>query len=168
MNLLRKVVAYFRGLLQQGLSPEKIALCLALGVAITSVPISFGLSTALCVAAALGFRLNLPVIQAANWAASPLQLLLFIPYMRVGEFLTRARPLPLSIAQITAMFRADLWGSLERLWGSILRATLGWAVLAPLETLAIYIVLVPLLRLIPVLPREQAATVPTAAPEKNP
>jgi uncharacterized protein (DUF2062 family) len=154
MKALRKAVAFIRDLLRQGLSPQKIALCLALGVAISTVPISFGLGTALCTAAAIVFRLNLPAIQAANWAAAPLQVLLFIPYMRAGEFLTGARPLPLSISQITAMFRADLWGSLGRLWGSILRATLGWAVIAPLAVLLMYAVLVPLLRLIPVLPRE--------------
>jgi uncharacterized protein (DUF2062 family) len=157
VKLFRKVVAFLRGLLQQGLSPEKIALCLALGVAISTVPISFGLGTALCTAAAVALRLNLPAIQAANWASAPLQVLCFIPYMRAGEFLTRAKPLPLSIAQITAMFRADFWGSLARLWGSILRATLGWAVLAPLAVLLMYATLVPLLRLIPVLPREPAA-----------
>jgi uncharacterized protein (DUF2062 family) len=150
----RKAVAYVRDLLRQGLSPEKIALCLALGVTISSVPISFGLATALCTAAALVLRLNLPVIQAANWAAAPLQVLLFIPYMRAGEFLTRARPLPLSIAQITAMFHADLWGSIAQLWASILRAALGWAVTAPLEVLLIYVLLLPALRRLPVLPRE--------------
>jgi uncharacterized protein (DUF2062 family) len=129
---------------------------LALGLAISTVPISFGLGTALCTAAAVMFRLNLPAIQAANWASAPLQVLLFIPYMRTGEFLTRANRLPLSIAQISAMFRADFWGSLARLWGSILRATLGWAVIAPLEVLLIYLILVPVLRLIPALPHEHA------------
>jgi uncharacterized protein (DUF2062 family) len=163
MKALRKTVAFLGDLLRQGLSPEKIALCLALGVAISTVPISFGLGTALCTAAALVFRLNLPAIQAANWAAAPLQVIMFIPYMRAGEFLTRARPLPLSIVQITAMFRADLWGSLARLWGSILRATLGWAVAAPLEVLLLYFVLVPVLRLIPVLPREQTSAAAAAA-----
>ena len=172
MTWVRKVVAFLRDLLRQGLSPEKIALCLALGVAISTVPISFGLGTALCAAAALVFRLNLPAIQAANWASAPLQVLLFIPYMRAGEFLTRAKPLPLSITQITAMFRADLWGSLAKLWGSILRATLGWAVVAPLEVLLIYAVLVPVLRLIPALPREQSSASPApavaSAPEEDP
>jgi len=153
MKAFDKTLSFLRELLQQGLSPEKIALCLALGAAISSVPISFGLGTALCTAAAVVLRLNLPAIQAANWLAAPLQVLLFIPYMRAGEFLTRAKPLPLSMAQISAMFRADLWGSLGRLWGSILRATLGWAVALPLEVLLIYSMLVPLLRLIPVLPR---------------
>ena len=163
MKFVRKAVSFIRDLLRQGLSPEKIALCLALGLAISTVPISFGLGTALCAAAAVAFRLNLPAIQAANWASAPLQVLLFIPYMRAGEFLTRAKPLPLSIAQITAMFRADLWGSLAKLWGSILRATLGWAVIAPLEVLLIYAVLVPVLRLIPVLPRDQASAAAPAA-----
>jgi uncharacterized protein (DUF2062 family) len=171
MRALRKAVAFVRGLLQQGLSPEKIALCLALGVVISSVPISFGLGTLLCTAAALLLRLNLPAIQAANWAAAPLQVLLFIPYMRAGEFLTRVKPLPLSIAQITAMFHADFWGSLARLWGSILRATLGWAVAAPVGVALIYLLLLPLLRLIPMLPREDPAGLPGAAsdgvPEKD-
>jgi uncharacterized protein (DUF2062 family) len=171
MKVLRKVVAFIRELLQQGLSPEKIALCLALGVAISTVPISFGLGTALCTAAALALRLNLPAIQAANWAAAPLQVICFIPYMRAGEFLTRAERLPLSITQITAMFRADLWGSLARLWGSILRATLGWAVLTPIAVLLIYAALVPVLRRIPVLPREQARSAADSAstgiPEKD-
>ena len=157
MKALRKVVAFIRGLLQQGLSPEKIALCLALGAVISSVPISFGLGTLLCTAAAVVLRLNLPAIQAANWAAAPLQVLLFIPYMRTGEFLTRAKPLPLSIAQITAMFHADFWGSLARLWSSILRATLGWAVAAPAGVLLLYVLVLPLLRLIPALPREKSA-----------
>jgi len=165
MKALRKAVAFLRDLLRQGLSPQKIALCLALGVAISTVPISFGLGTALCTAAAVLFGLNLPAIQAANWAAAPLQVLLFIPYMRAGEFLTRAKPLPLSIAQITAMFHADFWGSLARLWGSILRATLGWAVLAPVAVLLLYAVLVPLLRLIPVLPRDSGTG--AVAPAQN-
>ena len=157
MKVLRKIVCFLRDLLRQGLSPEKIALCLSLGVVISTVPISFGLGTALCTAAAVAFRLNLPAIQAANWASAPLQVLLFIPYMRAGEFLTRAKPLPLSIAQISAMFHADFWGSLARLWGSILRATLGWAVIGPLEVLLIYAILVPVLRVIPALPRDPAA-----------
>ncbi|HTQ85514.1 MAG TPA: DUF2062 domain-containing protein [Candidatus Solibacter sp.] len=168
MKFVRKAVSFIRDLLRQGLSPEKIALCLALGLAISTVPISFGLGTALCAAAAVAFRLNLPAIQAANWASAPLQVLLFIPYMRAGEFLTRAKPLPLSIAQITAMFRADLWGSLAKLWGSILRATLGWAVIAPLEVLLIYAVLVPVLRLIPVLPRDQASAAAAPAADAAP
>lgn len=172
MKALDKTVAFLRGLLQQGLSPEKIALCLALGAAISSVPISFGLGTALCTAAAIILRLNLPAIQAANWISAPLQVLLFIPYMRAGEFLTRAKPLPLSMTQISAMFRADLWGSLGRLWGSILRATLGWAVALPLEVLLIYALLAPLLRMIPALPREtqgpaDAGRAPSASEEET-
>ncbi len=168
MRVLRKILAFLRDLLRQGLSPEKIALCLALGLAISTVPISFGLGTALCTAAAVALRLNLPAIQAANWASAPLQVILFIPYMRAGEFLTRAKPLPLSIAQISAMFRADFWGSLARLWGSILRATLGWAVIAPLEVLLIYVILVPLLRMIPALPGQRAGDASVSGADTDP
>ncbi len=69
--------------LQQGISPERLALTLALGVAIGCIPV-VGVTTALCMVAALTLRLNFPVIQAANWASMPLQVILIVPFVRLG------------------------------------------------------------------------------------
>jgi len=69
--------------LRQGISPQRLALTLALGFAIGCIPV-LGVTTALCVVVALGLRLNFPVIQAANWAAAPLQLVLIVPFVRLG------------------------------------------------------------------------------------
>jgi uncharacterized protein (DUF2062 family) len=69
--------------LQQGISPERLALTLALGVAIGCIPV-VGVTTALCMVAALTLRLNFPVIQAANWASMPLQVVLIVPFVRLG------------------------------------------------------------------------------------
>ncbi len=69
--------------LRQGISPQRLALTLALGFAIGCIPV-VGVTTALCVVVALGLRLNFPVIQAANWAAAPLQLVLIVPFVRLG------------------------------------------------------------------------------------
>jgi len=68
------------------MSPRKLALTLALGFAIGCLPV-VGIPTALCVMVALALRLNLPAIQAANYAAMPLQVLLFIPFIRLGGWL---------------------------------------------------------------------------------
>jgi uncharacterized protein (DUF2062 family) len=69
--------------LRQGISPRRLALALALGFALGCIPI-FGLPTALCAMIALAFRLNQPLIQAANYAAMPFQLALIIPLARLG------------------------------------------------------------------------------------
>ena len=69
--------------LLQGISPKRLALTLALGFAIGCIPV-LGVTTTLCIAVALTWRLNFPVIQAANWAAAPLQLVLIVPFVRLG------------------------------------------------------------------------------------
>jgi uncharacterized protein (DUF2062 family) len=72
--------------LSQGISPERLALTLALGFAIGCLPM-IGIPTALCLVIALGLRLNLPAIQAANYAAMPLQVALIFPFVRLGGWM---------------------------------------------------------------------------------
>src|SRR5579864_5060415 len=69
--------------LRQGISPPRLARALALGFALGCIPI-VGLPTALCAMIALAFRLNQPLIQAANYAARPFQLVLILPLARLG------------------------------------------------------------------------------------
>jgi uncharacterized protein (DUF2062 family) len=72
--------------LNQGVSPRRLALTLALGFAVGCIPL-VGIPTVLCAALALALRLNLPAIQAANYAAMPLQLALIVPFVRLGGWL---------------------------------------------------------------------------------
>lgn len=100
---LREVV---RAQLRQGITPEQIALTLALGVVLGLFPI-LGTSTLLCALAGVALKLNQPVIQAVNFLVYPLQLLLLIPFYRAGEVLFRAEPVPIfSIAELLARFEA--------------------------------------------------------------
>jgi uncharacterized protein (DUF2062 family) len=72
--------------LHQGISPQRLALTLALGFAVGCIPV-VGIPTLVCAALALTLRLNLPAIQAANYAVMPLQLLLIVPFVRLGGWL---------------------------------------------------------------------------------
>ncbi len=72
--------------LRQGISPQRLALTLALGFAIGCIPV-IGIPTAVCLLVALGLRLNIPAIQAANYAAMPLQVALIFPFVRLGGWL---------------------------------------------------------------------------------
>jgi uncharacterized protein (DUF2062 family) len=76
--------------LRQGISPRRLALTLALGFAVGCIPV-VGIPTLVCAALALALRLNLPAIQAANYAAMPLQLLLIVPFVRMGGRLIASR-----------------------------------------------------------------------------
>jgi uncharacterized protein (DUF2062 family) len=77
--------------LSQGISPRRLALTLALGFAIGCLPV-IGIPTLLCAGLALALRLNLPAIQAANYAAMPFQLALIVPFVRLGGRLFSSGP----------------------------------------------------------------------------
>lgn len=79
----QKAVAW----LLEGVSPERLALTLAIGFVLGCIPL-VGIPTWLCVVAAIIFRLNLPAMQAANYAAMPFQLALIVPFVRLGGRLT--------------------------------------------------------------------------------
>ncbi len=104
----RKLVQPFIDLLKQGMSPEKIALTIALGMTLGVTPV-IGSTTMLCTLAAVTLRLNLPAILLVNGAVYPLQLTLLIPFLRAGAWLFRAEGPKLTIGQIFGLIRANAW-----------------------------------------------------------
>ncbi len=77
--------------LRQGMTPRRLALTLALGFAIGCIPV-IGVPTVLCATLALLLRLNQPAIQAANYAAMPLQIILIVPFMKLGKWMFAFSP----------------------------------------------------------------------------
>jgi|HubBroStandDraft_4_1064222.scaffolds.fasta_scaffold802580_1 uncharacterized protein (DUF2062 family) len=67
----------------EGLSADGIALILAIGLVLGTFPI-YGLPTILCALAGLVLGLNLPALQLVNQLVTPLQLILLVPFARVG------------------------------------------------------------------------------------
>jgi len=132
-------------LLRQGVTPEKLALSLALGMAIGVFPV-LGTSTALCALLALILRLNLPAVQIVNYFMYPAQIALLIPFFRAGERFFGVQHLPLSVSQIVAMVRESFWGATRVLWTTIWHSAVVWCLIAPIFVGLTYMVLVPLLR----------------------
>jgi uncharacterized protein (DUF2062 family) len=118
-----------RSFLRQGITPNKLALCLALGICLSCCPV-LGITTSLCIITALTLRLNLPAIQLANYAATPLQLILLLPFIRMGERLFQSEKLPLSVREITARFHTSFWGTLKSLWTWEWHAVVAWIIVA--------------------------------------
>lgn len=141
----RRIVAPIVAQLRQGITPEKIALTIALGLVLGIFPI-LGSTTLLCGLAALWLRLNQPVIQLVNYFVYPLQLALIIPLYRAGEVLFGKPPVPLSIPLIFERFKAD-FGLFLREFGMIaVQGVVVWCLLAPVAAVALYYALRPPLR----------------------
>ncbi|HML16473.1 MAG TPA: DUF2062 domain-containing protein [Bryobacteraceae bacterium] len=132
-------------LLRQGITPEKIALSIALGVVLGVFPM-LGSTTILCTGMAILLGLNLPAIQLVNFLIYPLQLILFLPLLKAGSRIANAAPVTISLGQVFAMIQSDLWGLIKMLWTATLGAIAIWLVLAPIAAAAIYFTLAPLLR----------------------
>jgi uncharacterized protein (DUF2062 family) len=141
----RRIVRPILELLRQGVTPEKIALSIALGAALGVFP-AIGWTTALCGIAALVLRLNLPAIQIVNYFMYPAQIALLIPFFRLGEKLFRAPHLPLSPPQLQALIHAGIWQAIQFLWSTTWHAMVVWLLVAPAFVATIYVILVPLLR----------------------
>ncbi len=130
-------------LLRQGVTPRRLALCVAIGIVVGNVPI-FGISTAMCAIIALSFRLNLPAIQLVQAFMAPTQLLLIIPFVRLGEWITRAPPQPLSIKEGLALLAQGIVPAVRILWSAIVHAGIAWLLIAPIAIYVFYKIFTPI------------------------
>jgi len=141
----RKVTSPFFNLLRQGVSPNKLALSLALGICLSCFPV-MGVTTILCAIVALFFRLNLPAIIFGNYLAFPLQFVLLLPFIRLGERLFHEhRPLP-SLEQMMAIMKSNPDQLMKEFLSLQWHAIVGWALVAPFACLLLTFVLRELLR----------------------
>ena len=136
--------------LAQGISPRRLALTLALGFAIGCIPVE-GIPTATCILLAFMLRLNLPVLQAANYTVMPLQWLLMAPFMRMGQWLfhgvSGSRP-ALKLSSLLHHSPQELFAQLSGLAG---HALLAWLLIAIPAVVLMTEALTLLLRRVPVM-----------------
>lgn len=133
----RRVLGPLRRQLQQGFTPEKLALTLALGFTVAIFPI-LGSTTLLCALVAWAFRLNQPVMHAVNYAGYPLQVALLIPFYRAGETLFAQPHVPLSIPLFFERIQQDFWKFLRDFGAIALEGIAVWCLLAPALAAALY------------------------------
>jgi hypothetical protein len=130
--------------LQCGLAPRRLAFTLALGFAIGCIPL-LGMTTAICALLALVLRLNMPAIQAANWVAMPLQMLLLIPFLRLGQWLFSAQSMAFTPKALAAQIEAAPWRVLVQMSGMFGHALLAWLIMAGPALLVLTMLLTPLM-----------------------
>jgi uncharacterized protein (DUF2062 family) len=102
--MLKKITKPILEQLKQGVSPEKLAMSIAFGLVLGIMPF-IGLTTLACIIAAYFFRLNQVAIQTVNYIAYPFQIILFIPFIRLGEKLFRLTSTSITISEIQTSFK---------------------------------------------------------------
>lgn len=141
----RRVVAPIVAQLKQGITPQKIALTLALGGVIGIFPI-LGATTLLCGIVGVWLRLNQPIIQLVNYLVYPVQIVLLIPFYRAGERLFGAEPVPIvNVPDLIARFGAGPWQFLLDYGLVGLYGIAVWCLVAPVLVALAYGLLKPVL-----------------------
>lgn len=137
-NLLQRwLVAPLVALLRQGITPQKLALSIAIGAIVGIFPV-LGTTTVLCTLAAASLRLNLVAVHTVHYAMTPVQVLLIIPFVRVGEHLLGVPPQPLSIAEGMDLIAQGALHAVVVLWDAIVHAVVGWLAIGPLAIALFY------------------------------
>lgn len=137
-------VADPRMLLRTGLSPEDLALAIAVGFVLGCLPL-WGVSSMLCLGVAASLRLNLIATQAANWLALPLQILLLFPFLRFGEWMLRGNA-SAHILELRLSLHPSNPHILSGVGVLLVHALAGWMLLALPAALILRILLTALFR----------------------
>ena len=114
--------------LKQGVTPQKLAVAMALGMAIGVFPV-LGVTTGICALVALTFRTNMAVTQLANYLVYPLQILLIIPLAKLGSWVLSVDPIPYSLDEIIEVFKSGFFEALNTFSLTLLTAVTGWMIL---------------------------------------
>ncbi|EFJ34806.1 hypothetical protein SELMODRAFT_142363 [Selaginella moellendorffii] len=138
----RRIVDPVLGFVRRGTEPKQLALSGALGITLGVFPV-YGATALLCALAALVLRskCHVPLLMLANLVATPIELSLIIPFLRVGEYVLGAE----HIALTTSTFKEAFSGHLPRqvIFG-LLYAVLGWIVASPFIFCGLYAAFLPM------------------------
>jgi len=130
-------------LIQDGLSPERIALAITLACCFALIPLPFT-NTLLLFVLAVILRLNHVMVQTINYILFPFQVLLYLPFYKLGTLITgiHSSGNGVNFIQISSLKDAAALGG-----EFFLAALIAWAVimivLGPLMYLAIIKLLHP-------------------------
>jgi uncharacterized protein (DUF2062 family) len=134
--------------LTQGITPEKIALTMAVGSALALFPI-FGTTTLLCLLAGIVLKLNQAIIQLVNMLCATIHFPLIVCLFRLGHMMFGVPYTHIGLGMIHHMldtFWEDPTKFFERFGLDALHAIAAWAVLAPMWMMIIYMIALPVVR----------------------
>ncbi|OAP17432.1 hypothetical protein AXX17_AT1G34210 [Arabidopsis thaliana] len=106
-----------------------------------------GVTVLLCgvAIASLGSLCHSPTVMLANFIATPIELSLVVPFLRLGEKITGGPHFPLTSDALKKVFTGQ---ASRDVFLSIGNALLGWLIAAPFVIVALYIMFLPCFKIL--------------------
>lgn len=138
-------ITKFCSLFKQGLSPLELCQSVVVSATFTIIPI-LGVSSLILTSLSLKRKWNLPLMLGLSYMLWPLQILLIIPFIHLGEFIFGLPPSHHTANEIIRSFENSFFQSLGGLFFELLCGLGGWLLTAVPLSLAIYLLLSWLLK----------------------
>ncbi|MBX9807355.1 MAG: DUF2062 domain-containing protein [Flavobacteriaceae bacterium] len=124
-------------LLKQGLTPKQLTQSIIVSGLISTIPI-LGVSTFMITTVSLKRKLNLPVMISLSYLMWPVQILLIIPFIRVGEFIFSVPRNHHTVEEIISSFQNSFFQTLSHLSFELLCGLGGWLLTAVPVAIGVY------------------------------
>lgn len=135
-NIFQKIKKPF----QQGLSASEVIKAIIVSLLFTVFPI-FGVTTILLTFMAIKFKLNLPVMIIISYIATPLQFVLFLPFIHIGETIFNIHHTLRTVQEIKNAFDISFWKTIQDLLLELICGISGWLLVAlPISLIGIMII----------------------------
>ena len=141
--LKTKIIALFK----QGLTPIELTQSIIVSGLISTIPI-LGVSTFLLTALSLKRKLNLPIMIAQSYIMWPIQVIMIIPFINIGEFIFSVPKTNHSAQEIIASFQNSFFATLSHLSFELLCGFGGWLLTAVPFSVGVYLVSIFILKLL--------------------
>lgn len=137
----RKIIDPLFQIIKKGAEPKQLAFSTALGITLGLFPIC-GVTVFLCgmAIAILRTRCHAPSVMLANFIATPIELSLVVPFLRLGEVISGGPHFTLTS---DALKKVVTGRASREVLLAVSHALLGWITAAPFILGMLYIVLVP-------------------------
>jgi uncharacterized protein (DUF2062 family) len=138
-----KITALFK----QGLTPIELTQSIIISTLISIIPI-LGLTTLLLTALSLKRNLNLPIMIAQSFIMWPVQIVMIVPFINIGEFIFSIPKTNHSAQEIIASFQNSFFATLSHLFFELLCGFGGWLLTAVPFSIVLYLVSIFILKLV--------------------
>jgi len=133
---IQKSMDLIKAFLQTGMSVQKLTTTILIGIFLGISPL-IGLTTIVGFLAALLFKLNMVLLQTIQYTLAPVQLILFIPFIKLAKWVSGDTRL-VQPEEFLQMFKTNGLKTLQEIGITYLISIAIWAASATLLTLLLH------------------------------
>ncbi len=127
--ILNKAKEKTTAFLKQGLTKKELSQSIIVSGLISTIPI-LGVSTFMITTVSIKRNLNLPLMISLSYLMWPVQILLIIPFIRVGEFIFSVPRNNHTVEEIISSFQNSFFKTISQLSFELLCGFGGWLLTA--------------------------------------